>query len=151
MGKPSDSSPSCEIKHRLLGPHVLRDWKMLPSLTRQRRTAIGGCPLSPCGPWACARGLYPRLAYFLVRFGRVSWRTEGGCSSSHQPTLIPCRYRPAFCARVLRDLADHAATMHRCSWLSPMNCFGVTLRRELEMGALSQPIIAALCRFLENF
>lgn len=99
---------------------------------RSGNAAAGGCPLSPCGPWACARGLCPRLAYFLVRFGGVSWRTEGGCSSSHQPTLNPCRYRPAFCARVLRDLADYAATMHRRPWLSPMNCFGVTLRREHE-------------------
>lgn len=36
-----------------------------------------------------------RLAYFLCALGGVIWHTEGGCSSSHQPTFDPCRCRSA--------------------------------------------------------
>lgn len=60
-----------------------------------------------------------RLAYSVVSVGAVFWCKRVGSSANHRATLIPCRSRPAFYARVLRDSADSAATMHRRPWRSP--------------------------------
>ncbi|CAM5445413.1 hypothetical protein AFAE65S_02867 [Alcaligenes phenolicus] len=73
-----------------------------------------------------------RLAYCHLCFRLPSTSYRGWVLPNCQAIFVPCRYRPAFCARVLRDSADYAATMHRRPWQSPMYCFGVTLRRELE-------------------